>query len=209
MATENSAFNHRNKLHIKIYCNNNTTFFFIFLLLLTFSAFKKFKLQATASVFDDFHKNVMAPRIFYCMNIWTCSTPNKDQTVCFKKQTNKPKQNLLFYLQAFFFCRLEKCPSYDPLAMMSCWRVPKNSCDGKRGLCRIEQSHAVALHRLRWPKAWWETDWRHSLMLIGSDNRDAAFSAKKMYLFFYLISCDYVFKLRMNIPKHCHSAISV
>ncbi len=30
-----------------------------------------------------------------------------------------------------------------------------------RRLCRIGQSRAAALHRLRWPKAWWETtDWQ-------------------------------------------------
>ncbi len=45
-------------------------------------------------------------------------------------------------------------------------------------------------------------------MLIASDNRNAVFSAKNEY-FLNLISCDYVFKLRMNIPKHCHSVISV
>ncbi len=45
-------------------------------------------------------------------------------------------------------------------------------------------------------------------MLIGSDNCDAAFSAnlkKKKNL----ISCDCVFKLCLNIPKHYDSAISV
>lgn len=28
-------------------------------------------------------------------------------------------------------CRLEKCPSYVWFALMSCWRVPKNSRDGE------------------------------------------------------------------------------
>ncbi len=57
----------------------------------------------------------------------------------------------------------------------------------ERRVSRIEQSRAVALHRLCWSKAWWETtDWRHSLMLIGSDNRDAAFSYN-FFFFFNLI----------------------
>ncbi len=45
-------------------------------------------------------------------------------------------------------------------------------------------------------------------MLIGSHNCDAVFSAK-MFFFFYLISCDCVLKLCLNIPKHYDSAISV
>ncbi len=30
-------------------------------------------MQATTSIHDNFHKTFMAPRIFWCMNLWTCS----------------------------------------------------------------------------------------------------------------------------------------
>jgi len=58
-----------------------------------------------------------------------------------------------------------------------------------RRRCRILQSRTVPLHQLRWSKAWWEpTCWRHSVMLIGLNNRDLLFSFK-MFHFKTLISC--------------------
>ncbi len=79
-------------------------------------------------------------------------------------------------------CRLEKCPSYVRLALTSCWRVSKTLTTARR-LCRIVQSRTVARHRLL-TKSMMGNDLM-SLILIGSDNRDAAFSSK-MFYFFYL-----------------------
>ncbi len=85
-----------------------------------------------------------------------------------------------------------------------CWRVPKNSRDGEAAVsdCAVARSCSPLTALI---KSMMGNDWRHSLMLIGSHNCDVT----KVFFFFYLISCDYVFKLCMNISKHYDSEISV
>ncbi len=85
-----------------------------------------------------------------------------------------------------------------------CWRVPKK-LSRRRGGCVGLCSRAQLLCTDCADQKHDGNDWRHSLMLIGSHNCDVA----KVFFFLNLISCDYVFKLCMNISKHYDSAISV
>ncbi len=94
------------------------------------------------------------------------------------------------------------------LRLTSCWRVQKNlsrrqgSCDGLSSRVQLlsincaDQKHdGKLLTDTQFNAHWFRQPW--CCVLISN------------VLFCYLISCDYAFKLCMNISKHYVSAISV
>ncbi len=90
------------------------------------------------------------------------------------------------------------------LHLTSCWRVQKTSRDGEAAVtdwavaCRCSPSTALI-------KSMMGNDWlTHSLMLIGSDNRDAAFSSQMFYfvIWFHAImhlNCAWIFPNTMSV----------
>lgn len=96
-------------------------------------------------------------------------------------------------------CLLEMCPRAVRLALMSRWRMPKWV---GRAVVRSCFPPIVLT------KSMMGNDSQKTQLNAHWFKQRGCFSLLKCFIF-YLISCDYLFKLYMNIPKHYANAISV
>ncbi len=86
---------------------------------------------------------------------------------------------------------------------MSCWHVPKNSCDGEAAVsdCAVGRSCSPPTALI---KSMMGNDWLTTQLHAHWFRQP--WSCVLCYFFLYLVSCDYVFQLCMRIPK-CYISV--